>query len=110
MPDTNYDLDHAQAVTDGTALPERTNDLPPADLYHTALALYQAFGDNADGLAEAGVPPDAALWGMLDVTRAAAWLGERDPARLAPIADTHPWLRETVDSPAGAEGAIAGQF
>lgn len=107
-----YTAQRAAAEEDGTALPERTDDLPPADLGHTArdlaAALRDVFPDRAD---EIGVPEEVTLWERLDVARAASYLRRHHPDRFTPLISLHPWLEDAAESTdEGAMGALADQF
>jgi hypothetical protein len=110
-----YERERAEAEADGTAIPERVHDFPPADLFHAAQALHEALtgADGGDGglLEEVDAPEDPALWERLDVARVAALMRERRPDAFAPLAARFPWLADAADgSGTGALGAMSDQF
>lgn len=107
--DAEYERDRAEAEADGTAIPEREHDFPPADLFHAAQALFAALDE--DARTEINAPDDPALWGRLDADRAAALLSGRRPDAFADLAARFPWLTGAADgSGTGAFGAMADQF
>lgn len=103
----NYARERAQAEEDGTALPERTDDFAPADLYHAAAALAAAMSEGGsippDLLQTVGLPDgDPSRWERLDVARAAAWIRDSRPDAFTDLLKRYPWLSESAENSVGA--------
>ncbi|MBC8104027.1 MAG: hypothetical protein H7Z41_15750 [Cytophagales bacterium] len=99
-----YTRDRASAEDDGTALGERTDDLPPADLYHAAAALADLLVEDLPREWEyIGLPDtDPARWESLDVARAAGYARERRAEGFAALVVRFPWLESKADQAYGA--------
>ena len=96
-------------------LPEATSDMPPPDLFHAAqeLAVKLAALPNGDKEARALnlSLSEPALWGMLDVRRAASVMRDNHPQPWKEIASRYPWLDEAADEGGSdAMDAMANQF
>lgn len=102
--DENYARAREAAEEDGTALPERTDDLPPSDLYHGAVALAKLLeGDLPDALEFIGLPDtDPSRWEALDVARAADYARKHRPDAFASLTERFPWMAEIADQSFGA--------
>jgi len=107
--DDSYARDRAAAEDDGTALLERTDDRPPVDLYHAAVALADTLHDDlADALEYIGLPDiDPSRWESLDVARAADYVRRTYPDRFPALSHRFPWLPDVADR---AIGALADAF
>ena len=101
---SGYERDRAAAEDDGTALLERTDDLPPSDLYHAAAALAQLLADDLPREAEyiGLVDLDPARWESLDVARAADYARKNYASGFAELTSRFPWLGESADQSYGA--------
>ena len=114
-PDANYDRDRKTAEADGFALAESTNDMPPPDLFHAAQELATKLSALPDGEAEARALnlslSEPALWGMLDVRRAASVLRDKHPHLWSETSARYPWLKEAAEK-GGSDAieAMANQF
>lgn len=99
-----YASDRAAAEDDGTALPERTDDLPPSDLYHAAAALAELLADDLPREAEyiGLADTDPARWESLDVARAADYARKNHHDAFAPLVRRFPWLEDAADQSFGA--------
>ncbi len=99
-----YTRDRAAAEDDGTALLERTDDLPPSDLYHAAAALAELLADDLPGEAEyIGIADtDPARWESLDVARAADYARSKHAEKFALLVARFPWLDSAADQSFGA--------
>ncbi len=112
---TDYAEDKLRSIDDNTNLPERDGDFPPPDLFHAADALAKAIAAQSSGADEASALNlslnEPALWGMLDVERAASLLQEKYPQEWETVRQSFPWLGDAAESAeADAVGAMASQF
>lgn len=112
--DAEYEREHDEAQTNQTTLPERTDDMPPPDLFHAAEQLTRTLQSQTGGreaAEEMDLALDApALWGMLDVERAASIVRERFASAWPALAARFPWLADASEGEGDAVGAMAGQF
>ena len=100
-----YTRDRTSAEDDGTALPERTDDLPPSDLYHAAAALAELLADDLASEAEyiGLADSDPARWESLDVARAAGYARKSHSDAFATLVQRFPWLEDSADQAFGAQ-------
>ena len=111
----DYAEDKMRAIDENTNLPERDGDFPPPDLFHAADALARALSAQSSGVEEASALnlslDEPALWGMLDVQRAASLMQEKYPQQWETIQQLFPWLGDAAESAqSDAVGAMASQF
>jgi hypothetical protein len=99
-----YASDRTAAEDDGTALAERTDDLPPPDLYHAAVALAGLLANDLPREAEyIGLADiDPVRWESLDVARAAEYARKNHKDGFASLAARFPWLAAAADQSFGA--------
>ena len=103
---SDYDSERAAAEDDGTALSERTDDLPPSDLYHAAAALAELLANDLSEQAEyiGIVDLDPARWESLDVARAADYARRNRATGFAELTARFSWLENAADQSFGALG------
>jgi hypothetical protein len=99
-----YVADKAASEDEGTALLERTDDLPPADLYHAAVALADLLKNDLPREAEyiGIVDSDPARWQSLDVARAADYARKNRSGEFTELIPRFPWLEKAADQAYGA--------